>query len=161
MADILFDTEADSIRLETRKGTRIENGHGSEITISELAQAKDLVRKHPNARPRTGCSLYYNCHGLTFASRRTSVFRTADIQLILDEDGYEEVRETEVLPGDVAAYREEDGEIIHSGIVVSCPDRQLGVPMVCSKWGKGPETIHSLMDCPYRGARVSYYRVVE
>src|SRR5687767_9951314 len=47
---------------------------------------------------------HYNCHGMTFASRRTGVFESRVVQQILNDDCYREVPEASVLPGDVILY---------------------------------------------------------
>jgi hypothetical protein len=44
---------------------------------------------------------HYNCHGLTFASRRTRIY---DVQQVLAEDAYEHIPLNEVEPGDVIVY---------------------------------------------------------
>jgi hypothetical protein len=101
----------------------------------------------------------YNCHGLTFASRRTGIYEVTAIQLILSDDGYQAVEEQHVLPGDVVLYFEPEG-LAHSGIVVAL--ERLGnaiIPKVMSKWGIAGEYIHSVRTCPYpRVDRIRFYR---
>src|SRR2546430_14604689 len=89
----------------------------------------------PPSKLRTDPNPRYNCHGLTFASRRTCVLDENEISRILQEDGYEPVGREAVLPGDIAVYYSNNGSSIdHSGIVVSAPEGPGGVPMICSKW---------------------------
>lgn len=103
----------------------------------------------------------YNCHGLTFASRRTAIHEDDDIHSILYEDGYKEVDITEVSPGDVAIYYTNEGTIDHSALVVSKPLPPLNMPVVCSKWGViGPEVVHMLTNCPdYAVSNIHYFRI--
>ena len=99
----------------------------------------------------------YNCHGLVFASHRTQVDDNS-IQMILDDDSYEEVKIAEVLPGDVIVYLNSDGDITHSGIVVEKIDAPLFI-RVCSKWGKGPEILHAFGEVPsIYGSNHKFYR---
>ena len=119
------------------------------------AKARDLVALYPNAtHRRTGPSDKYNCHGLTFASRRTGV-SPEEIGDILLHDGYAPVPLAEILPGDIAIYRSAT-EIIHSGIVVG---KRGDIPWVLSKWGQMDEVVHAVTDCEYRQAVVTYHRV--
>jgi hypothetical protein len=55
-----------------------------------ILEVSDLERRHATARRRPGilCS-DYNCHGLTFAARRTSI--SNGVEKILSEDRYVEV----------------------------------------------------------------------
>ena len=136
------------IRLETSQGTGIDNDQTGELTHQVLALHKQLKIDHPNANPRCEASVEYNCHGLTFASRRTWVFRSVDITTILTEDEYTEIEDMyDVLPGDIVIYFSANGDPNHSGIVVGSGP-PLIVPHVCSKWANCGEFLHSLHDCP-------------
>jgi hypothetical protein len=116
---------------------------------------------HPAAIFRTGILPVYNCHGLTFASRRTGIDLPESVWRILDEDGYTEVPLGDVVPGDVIVYiSPEDGDVEHSGVVTEV--KQVGaarVPWVCSKWGRGSEVWHQFGDCPYDASAVRFFRV--
>jgi hypothetical protein len=136
-----------AIRLETSKRTGVANHQDHEISAFNLNWNRDIGRRYPNVRQRTEQSALYNCHGLTFASRRTRIETSRDIQTILDDDEYQEIAIADVLPGDVVIYYSERGEPNHSGIVVEAGG-QLLVPLVCSKWGSAGEFIHALQDCP-------------
>ena len=146
-----------SIRLETSKRTGIENAQFSDLSILDRKFVADIPRKHQRAKPRTAPSPVYNCHGLTFASRRTRIFEGRDVQRILDDDEWAQVDNKEVLPGDIVVYVSDDGDMSHSGIVVELTD--FGVPWVCSKWGSAGEYIHLATDTPpiYQGIQ-KYYR---
>lgn len=136
-----------TIRLETSKRTGITNYQGAEISAYNLNWDKDIANTYPRAQRRTGPSATYNCHGFTFASRRTRVERNANVRTILADDAYSEVPLADVLPGDVVIYFSDAGDLNHSGIVVEAGGA-LVVPIVCSKWGNGGEFVHALRDCP-------------
>lgn len=147
-----------NIRLETSKARGINNFQGAEISAFERNWAAKIPYDYPNARSRTTPSPKYNCHGMTFASRRTKILTTTQIQMILDDDNYQEVDLREALPGDIAVYYSEDGDANHSGIVVEY-DQGLLVPIIFSKWGNAGEYIHGLRDCPsIYGPIVKFYR---
>ena len=64
------------------------------------------------------------------------------------------------MAGDVIVYvSPENGEIVHTGVVVDPSPTLIGVPRIWSKWGRGPEVLHSAQDCPYPYSRTSYYRI--
>lgn len=149
-----------AIRLETSQRTGIDNHQDSELTASIVAWAKKLSRQFPSARRRTDASAGYNCHGLTFASRRAWVYRGRDLQRILADDQYAEVELPSVLAGDIVIYRGDDGDFNHSGIVVEAGG-DLIVPLVCSKWAHAGEYIHALRDCPaVYGPHTTFFRCV-
>lgn len=148
------------LALETRHARPIENEiNRAECDEGRMLAMRDLLRRHPQSRPRTAVpSLAYNCHGLAFAARRTCI-GSEQVQQILTEDGYSEIGKADVLPGDIAIYRSpETFEIMHSAMVVQCVEFLTG-PLVVSKWGEMHEAIHLLSDCPYHPFNVSFYRM--
>ncbi len=154
------DPRETSIRLDTALGNPIDNGQLLEISHFEKKQFGLFEKWHSNAELRSMPTPRYNCHGMTFASRRTGIFDAESINKILDEDGYKKVEPHLVLPGDVIIYLSEDGDFEHSGIVVSSPDADFGVPRVVSKWGKYSEFVHWANNCPYTFENTSYYRIM-
>jgi hypothetical protein len=150
-----------SIILQTRMCNLVPNTQSHELTSFEVSQYADLDWKYPHAKFRSPPNPVYNCHGLTFASRRTGIHSSSALQAILHDDGYTEVDKENVLPGDTILYYADDGDIEHSGIVVSPPGAQLKIPQVVSKWGKYKEAIHFAHDCPYHFANARYYRVTK
>jgi hypothetical protein len=147
-----------AIRLETAARTGIDNHQEAELSAFHLNWARDIGRQHPAAKPRTEPSAKYNCHGLTFASRRTSIEKASGIRTILLDDAYAEVPIAEAMPGDIVIYSSDTGDLNHSGIVVECGQHIL-VPIVCSKWGSAGEFVHGLKDCPnLYGPNVTFYR---
>lgn len=155
------EKDPDDIELCTRKRTHIDNCQcRDKLTALDRLAEKDLRKKHPLAFVRSGSTALYNCHGLSFACRRTRIVSSAALQLILRDDDYQEVSFKEVREGDVILYIGEDGDIEHSGIVVSEPDPQFGMPNVVSKWGSGPEFVHAANNCPYDISRARCYRIL-
>jgi hypothetical protein len=147
------------IVVETRTARRIPNGQEFDVAPHERNMATDLPRQFPfPCVYRTAINPIYNCHGLTFASRRTWIYDADSIRNILQDDCYDRIaKEADVLPGDIVLYVTADGDIEHSGIVVSRAS-QFAPPTVCSKWGKAAEVVHLASTSPYRGTCV-YYRV--
>ena len=91
---------------------------------------------------------------MTFASRRTWIWKPEEIAKILRDDDYVRIEPADVLPGDVVLYIQ-NGDAEHSGIVVSSGS----VPMVLSKWGPALEVIHRVNDCEYNASQILYYRI--
>ena len=149
------------IALETREGKPIPNSQSHEFSPAEIAQYAILERAWAQVEFRTPPNPIYNCHGLTFASKRTGIWETAALHTILNDDGYTEVDGSEVLPGDIILYYTETGDVEHSGIVVTTPNDQLGIPKVVSKWGRYREAVHWAHMCPYEFSNMRYYRVTE
>ncbi|MCH7663671.1 MAG: hypothetical protein IH859_07365 [Chloroflexi bacterium] len=176
-----------SIVLQTRLGTDIENFQQKEIGNQDAKTGEELYRNYQsivNWRTET-LNPEYNCHGLTFASRRTKIYRSVDLITILKDDNYELIArisfettapnpdQDKILPGDVVIYyekKESQNYISHSGIVVSSPtsiiivaDPSQGaveLPYVVSKWGTYREVIHRAHQCPYDISLLEFYRIL-
>ena len=145
-------SDRQSLCLVTARGTRIKNVRGSEWEPLRLRRAAQRHgRCHPGAKLRS-ISARYNCVGMVFASRRTTV-DIDQLRLILDDDGYRPLsEEADVCPGDVAVYRGHT-EIKHVGLVVSVkpelePRTEDQSVTVLSKWGAFGEYIHLVDDVP-------------
>jgi len=146
------------IRLQTASRNDIPNTQRSEISAFERNWAADLSARYAPATIRTEVSASYNCHGLTFASRRTRIEEFSSLALILKDDKYEEVSRKQALPGDIVIYYDNNGDLTHSGLVV-LNDPPLYIPLICSKWGNGPELVHGLYNVPsVYGADHRFYR---
>ena len=145
------------IGVETSKQTRIRTEQGAGLTNLDRGIDREFDDKFKNARRRTEVSALYNCHGMTFASRRTRIVRAIDVRRILDDDNYQVVTGANILPGDIVLYLSASGDVNHSGVVVECP---LGSPpWVFGKWGNGGEFIHEVRDCPaLYGPEIEYRR---
>lgn len=104
----------------------------------------------------------YNCHGLTFASRRTWIDNPDLIPEILRDDGYKEIAPKDVAAGDVIVYYDTRGRAEHSGLVVEVPPTNgfvVGMPRILSKWAKMNEVVHWANQCPYEVRYLRYYRL--
>jgi hypothetical protein len=145
------------IRLETSKRTGIDNFQLGEVSVYERNWTKEISKRFPNVTQRTDMSSVYNCHGLTFASRRTRIIDPRGIQHILDDDKWIELEMEKALPGDIVIYYSDEGEPNHSGIVLEI--NSLGVPIICSKWGSAGEYTHLLTDIwSCYGPQKKFYR---
>jgi len=112
-----------------------------------------------DAEIRTKATGRYNCHGLTFGSRRTCIDDPNSLTTILKHDGYVEVLISEILPGDIVLYFDVDGTVSHSGLVVEVPSTLPQFPRVVSKWGvNGGEYVHWAHRSPY-GQNYRFYRI--
>ena len=151
------------LRSELALHTRCENQITNEINresvrFGDALQVADLQKQYRTAMHRpVQPSRKYNCHGLSFASRRTAIDQTREIKKIVEDDDYKEVSYSNVLPGDIAVYYSKEGDAEHSGIVVHVDE--LRVPIVLSKWGCCHEVVHRVSQCPYEARNVIYYRV--
>ncbi len=145
------------IRLETSKRNGIDNTQSFDISAFERNWSAEIPKKYPKAKQRTEMSALYNCHGLTFASRRTRITEHRSIERILTDDNWDQIGLKEILPGDVVIYYSEEGDRNHSGIILEC--NELGIPTICSKWGNAGEYIHLLTDHPpFYGPNKRFYR---
>ncbi|MDD5681272.1 MAG: hypothetical protein PHI59_08555 [Candidatus Omnitrophica bacterium] len=151
------------IIVQTRKGNDVDNSQNMEISSYEtnlLRELENSVERKFGGERRNNASTVYNCHGLTFASRRTGIYDIQEIHKILKEDDYDEILESDVMPGDIVVYFSENGDIEHSGIVISKGEPPLNIPKIVSKWGHaGFEVIHYVNRSPYSAIKISYYRI--
>lgn len=145
------------ITLHTKKGTSIQN----ETYDRDPAEREDFLnslweKKYPEAKLRRGHDNSYNCHGLTFANRRTCINEPQELDKILKDDGYRKIDMNSVVAGDIIVYKDQDGEIVHTGIVIEITRVLFShMPTILSKWGKGPECIHKFNYVP------EYYNTCE
>lgn len=144
------------LNLHSRCEEQIENLTDRNIPYAGmLLHCESLKRKYSRCLHRpVGPTAKYNCHGLTFASRRTAI-EGSFVERILNQDEYTEVQLVNVMAGDIVLYRN-GADIEHSGIVIKGPPNFL----ILSKWGAGHEAIHGVDDCPYTGLK-SYYRITD
>ncbi len=95
---------------------------------------------HPNAihRPIEPCNTY-NCHGLTFAARRTWIHEPSELLKILEDDDYEEVTNG-ILPGDIAIYIHEGdaGLSVWRWVVWTSAGLDENAKIIAATWGVPP-----------------------
>lgn len=138
--------------LSTRLGAFIPNEQGPELNqLRVKAFITSFKNKFGFNELRARSTSLYNCHGLTFASRRTQI-DDADIEWVLEEDGYTKVGDwKKVQIGDIIVYRY-NGSIMHTGLVVKVNlEAELSqglIECVLSKWGQGPEYFHHPANVP-------------
>lgn len=151
-------TKGHSLALETRQKNPIDNFSSFEPATDGMAAAvADFRQNYSSAIHRpTQPTDSYNCHGLTFAARRTGISDPAEVEKVLRDDNYVVVPPQDVYAGDIAIYRS-GVEITHSGIVMNVV---YGTPWILSKWGKLHEVVHRVHDCEYKH-NVTYYRIVK
>jgi hypothetical protein len=155
----LENPERKSIALQTSTGRDIPNEQFGEIPPHERNQFPDWDNRWGWPVQRRGePSPLYNCHGLTFACRRTSVYESSGVRAVLEDDAYHPIELADVLPGDVILYYDDNNDIEHSGIVVTAPAGDLRIPLVVSKWGKYRECVHPANHCPYNYATAKFFR---
>lgn len=97
-------------------------------------------------------SFHSNCHGWVFTRGRYIIDERA-VEMILADNGYFIV--VDPTPGDIIVYRDQEGEIVHTGLVRAVEDG--GVTWIESKWGIGRRYIHQPEDQGY-SERFAYYR---
>ena len=146
-----------SIPLFTRTGREIPNLQDLDVRREKAELCVRRYReRYQAAEIRRWPTGQYNCHGMTFASRRTGIWADAPrlVRLILEDDGYRRIGPTEVREGDLVVYHEGD-TIEHTGVIlaVETDDRLIGgqALRVMSKWSWGGEYVHYVKDCPYAG----------
>ena len=157
-----------SITLHTRKGTDIPNVQDWHLSVSSASNNARLVADKRWSKVRwrtTGGSGVYNCHGLTFAARRTNLIDLRWIERILHDDSFEEIHRKDILSGDVVLYFSPEGEPEHSGIISSVREGD-GQGMfqevwVFSKWGSASEAVHLIHDCPYNASNLKFFSVMK
>jgi hypothetical protein len=138
------------LMLHTRKGRQIPNEilpEKADFILRESIQM--MAERFPRISLRS-VSNCYNCVGMVFASRRTSV-HPQHIRQVLSDDGFRKLdAESQADRGDVVLYFSDDmDEPAHVGIViakdVTAKDDFL---YVLSKWGFGGEYVHLSKDVP-------------
>ncbi|MGE0651926.1 MAG: hypothetical protein AB7P12_09270 [Alphaproteobacteria bacterium] len=153
------------LALDTRRQTHIVNLMDRTFPIvGALVLEKDHSTNYPRSIPRkVGPCFTYNCHGLTFGSRRTEI-QSDQIPMILEQDDYVCIAQNDVLPGDIAVYYSTgqqpgaiSGDVEHSGIVLQ--RNEIGNILLISKWGACDERVHFVADTPYDSGDVRYYRI--
>ena len=158
MGTQIIDLRPTELALESKAGNQIANfiNRNERVPYGDFLLMNDYIRQYSQEIHRPWPSRKYNCHGLSFAARRTAIESPIEIAKIIADDDYEEVIASRVIPGDIAIYYE-SGDASHSGIVVQMTE--LKVPIVLSKWGHCHEVVHHLSRCPYKSDDIRFYRM--
>ena len=146
----------EGIKTETSRKIPIENEQNVGLSHDALFEKTvlNLRNSYPELIIRNNPTDCYNCHGMTFASRRTGVYENSEVVKILTHDSYKSIKLEDVMPGDIVIYHDPE----HSGMVLSV-EKSIGIiPKILSKWGMTYEAIHSVYLCPYDLQNIVYYR---
>jgi hypothetical protein len=153
-----------SLKLETRRQNELDASFTRRRPlVGSHAQELEYDRIYGDRAKRrhVGPCNTYNCHGLTFGARRSSIL--SDVDMILEDDDYAAVEYGDVLPGDIVVYYSTGkkggvaGDPEHSGIVVE--RTLLNSIKVLSKWGYGDERVHWLKECDYDVDDIRFFRI--
>lgn len=154
----LAGTPRSSIRLQTQRGTDIDNEQAAPPDDRRMRVFERLVATHFGWTVRKPPCGVYNCAGHVWASRRTAVYEQKWYDLILEEDGYRMLQggESPVI-GDLALYRLTTGEILHVGLIMEIrrlsgdsTGSSASFPWALSKWDDASgEVLHHFRDVPY------------
>lgn len=151
------------ISTHTRLNNEIDNYQVTEFSLFEKNQFKEYTfGNYLGVKFKTAPSPIYNCHGMSFACRRTNIDKSTEIRKIITEDGYIEMALKDTLPGDIVLYiNSQDGDIIHSATVTNVIVVENNIPtiFVVSKWGKYREAVHNLYTSPYKNCIFEFYRL--
>ena len=158
-----YDRPRITLNLHTAERNDIDNEQFAFISSYELSQLSSFEHEYPLALFKGNPTAVYNCHGMTFASKRTGVFEDREIEKILKDDKYIEIKdEKDVMAGDIILYYNETG-ITHSGTVIQVHPgdhaNDLRSIIVLSKWAKHKEVIHNANYSPYSQGAKRYWRV--
>lgn len=144
-------TPETTIRLQTRNGADIKNAQAAGPDF----RAREDYRRLRSARtawvPRKAPSGGYNCFGLLWASRRTSIYDDDQVDLILRDDGYRRTDASRAVVGDIVLYRSSLNTLLHGGLIVRIEFvGKQAVLFVLSKWNDCyGEDIHQSLDVPW------------
>ena len=123
---------------------------------SKPVDADQTIREKviDSAIQRAPANTAANCHGWVFLDTQFLIPGEA-VQQILDDNDYEIVFEPNA--GDVIIYRDEDREIVHSGLVRGVLND--GTVIIESKWGIEGTFLHAPEGTPY-STMFEYYRTL-
>jgi len=157
----LIGTPESGIALATSASRAIENAQA--VAPDERARALYQASRKGKigwTNRRDACGVY-NCFGLVWASRRTSIYEVSEIEKILSDDAYRRIDEATACIGDIVIYRHQTLGPLHAGLVVEA--RLVGsavIPYILSKWSDSyGEDIHSYLDVPqqYLGCGIEFW----
>ena len=135
--EILLGDTKGRIVLETRERRRIDNEVAPEPGEQAHRKYAALRKKFGQAWiNRKGPCGGYNCYGMVFATRRTAIYEDEQIPDILKDDGYRQIPEKEVRPGDIVLYRDQRLGLLHAALVMRCKEWEGATPVsfALSKW---------------------------
>jgi hypothetical protein len=152
---ILGGTPERTIVVQTSKGTSIENAQSAEPDNQQKLVFQAIIEQHPQWKERKPPCGIYNCFGHVWASRRTSIYESEEIDKILNDDSIRSLHEQELpLPGDVVVYRDQTdaAKIFHVARIVEIKqiagiNGGVGIPWSLSKLNDSAgEVLHPIDD---------------
>jgi len=146
-----------SINLETRAGNYINNVQYPERPVDIWNDVRSMFA-HLNTAVLMSETSVYNCMGMVFASRRTSIGIKDWLENILREDKYRKLDGIQDIHlGDIIVYRKGE-EYSHVAVLI---EKNMTVTsneyIVLSQWGKDGEWKHNMNDVPFMLGRPSEY----
>ena len=143
--------DPNALKLYTRRHNYVINEMPSELPPDQLqALQRDTAVGRLIVLIRS-LTATYNCMGMVFASRRTSI-RPSELELFRLDDGLKDLpggpSEAEI--GDIIVYRK-GGVPKHVGVVLQLGKNRQAFEtemLVLSKWGEAGECVHLLGDVP-------------
>jgi len=149
------------LKISTKKGRQIPNQRKLPRPPVAMCAARDLhLTGYPLRRCRS-LSSDYNCAGMVFANRRTTI-DSLDTGMILEDDEYRNIHSRDqVEVGDVVVYKDDRGEVSHVGLVsnigVDIRTAQIEIN-VLSQFGADGEYIHPISDVEHVfGSRIEFW----
>lgn len=130
-------------RLDVEESDFEEYAAAADVRLSYLGEGT-ILRDPPDAKS--------NCHGWAFTGGQF-LLRGNEVEQILHDNSYQTVPNPQ--SGDLIIYRNESGEILHTGVVRGVLDE--GTVMIESKWGVDGRYLHLPTDQPYSQI-YGYYR---
>ncbi len=156
----IYEENKQSIHLQSSVGNNIPNYQTKELSQFEINTFDFYPKKYPFIQFKGQPTPIYNCHGFTFASKRTNIY-TRDIRSILREDSYIQIARDNILPGDIVLYVANDGsgDIPHTGMLIQI-DKTIKpeILYILGKWGKYKEVIHPALVCEYDNCNLEFWR---
>jgi len=151
----LLKPAARSIRVDTHTGNAVENDIALAVDDRGRRLYEAVRQKHPGWKNRRKAAGVYNCFGLAFASRRTSIREDVEVEKIRTDDGYRKLKMHErPAPGDLVVYKTPTGALIHVALVTRLerliPGAEPTATMALSKWNDHfGEDEHEVHDHPF------------
>jgi len=121
-----------------------------ESTVKQMQlRAKHWLDTISGITVRSLSGFPYNCVGMIFACRRAAI-DIDHIYNILREDGYRRIDRSQLKPGDVVLYKDQNGQPTHVALVIAIERyKQVLNIQVMSKWGgTAPEFVHFVESVP-------------
>jgi hypothetical protein len=157
MADPVDETSPPVVVATTDAGRSIPLFQVSADVVAASAdeEARYLreLRLHSQVIQTGPPDVRFNCHGWVFGDGR-GWLRSKMVDTILQDNAYQVVERP--LAGDVAIFRNQLGEVTHSGVVRT--GEKDGSVLIESKWGRFGRFVHTPDRHCYVTSKVSYYR---